>query len=124
MIRSLGERRMYVLVNITCKMRPGKTAAQVGHAVQLVTEYMVKNSHDAWRLYRNNGMPKIVLRATEEQIEVFAHRYKRRNASAWCIPVYDAGRTQVSAGTLTALAFCPLADEEKPEELKTLKLLS
>jgi len=119
------ELRMYVLVNSTARMRPGKTAAQVGHVVQAVTEYMVRNRNGEWKQYVNNGMhPKIVLRATQEEMEELAFRYKRRNAKVWCTPVYDAGRTQVAPNTLTALAFCPMTNADKPDELKRLKLLN
>ena len=118
------ELRMYVLVNKGARMKPGKIAAQVGHAVQMVTEYMVRNCPCEWIYYKNYGMhPKIILKATEEEMEEIATRYKRRNARVWCVSVRDAGRTQVAPNTLTALAFCPLMDEEKPDELKLLKLL-
>lgn len=115
---------MYVLVNTTARMRPGKIAAQVGHAVQGVTEYMVRNRPSEWREYCNHGMhPKIVLKATEEEMAALAEVYKRRNAKIWCLPVYDAGRTQVTPDTLTAMAFVPMSDEDKPDQLKRLKLL-
>ena len=74
-----------------------RAAAQVGHAVQAVTEYMVHNRLGEWRQYGMN--PKIVLKATEEEMEDLAQRYKRRNARVWCVPVYDAGRTQIPANS-------------------------
>jgi peptidyl-tRNA hydrolase len=118
------ELRMYVLVNSTARMRAGKIAAQVGHVVQMVTEYMVRNRHAEWRQYVNHRMhPKIVLKATQEQMEDILDRYKRRNAHIWCVGVHDAGRTQVAPDTLTALAFCPMTEADRPDELKMMKLL-
>jgi len=119
-----NELRMYILVNTTARMKPGKIAAQVGHVVQMVTEYMVYNRKSEWRAYLNSGMhPKIVLKATQNEMEEIAARYQRRDEGAWCACVRDAGRTQVAPNTLTALAFCPVTDEDKPDELKELKLL-
>lgn len=118
------EIKMYVLVNSTIRMKPGKIAAQVGHGVQAVTEHMVRNRPAEWREYHNHGMhPKIVLRATEEEMYHLADTYKRRNARVWCTAIHDAGRTQLKPDTLTVVAFCPMTTADRPEELKRMKLL-
>ena len=38
-------------------------------------------------------------------------------------PIYDAGRTEVEAGTLTIIASTPITDDKRPEFIGKLKLL-
>ena len=119
-----GELRMYIVINASARMKKGKIAAQACHAVQAVMEHMIRHHPSDWQRYHNNGMhPKVVLKAQEEQMQELEQLYQRRNAKVWCASVHDAGRTQVPANTLTALAFCPLTNDEKPDILKHLKLL-
>jgi peptidyl-tRNA hydrolase len=47
---------MYIFVNTDLKMKPGKIASQVGHAVQLIIEDLMIN------MYENNKVPEKVSR--------------------------------------------------------------
>lgn len=105
---------MYIVVNTTVKMTKGKIAAQVGHAVASVVETMLHDDPLRYSLYKRDGQPKIVLGAKEELLHTIA---QMRSAH----PIYDAGKTGVVAGTLTAVAFEPT--DSNNSFFKSLKLL-
>jgi len=99
---------MYIVVNHSLAMGKGKIGAQVGHAVQMVIEDLLQKHnvtseqlklYQAWRHAGN--MAKIVLKADQEQmLSLSSHKDAR--------VVHDAGRTQIPAGSLTAIAFPPM----------------
>jgi PTH2 family peptidyl-tRNA hydrolase len=118
------ELRMVIVINDSVKMSRGKVAAQAGHVVQDVTAFMVRHQPVQWAEFVRGGCyPKIVLRATAEQMEQLEKTFRNRHAPVWCASVHDFGRTDVAPDTLTAIAFCPMKDSERPDELKKLKLL-
>ena len=85
-----------------------------------VTEYLLSRNLSLYTKYKRNGMPKIVLGAKAEVINQLETDYNN------IFIVRDAGRTQVAAGTLTAIAFIPMTEAERDisyPELKSLKLL-
>ncbi len=96
-------------------MGKGKIAAQVGHAVQYVTEHMIRNHPIKWRQYKMSGMAKIVLRVTEETLLMLIAKYPDR-----CTHVIDAGHTQIAAGSMTVVGFYP---GDPVEEIVCMKLL-
>lgn len=111
--------KMYILVNSDLKMGVGKKCSQCGHAVQAVTEAMCSDKRDLLRKFKEYGQAKITLKATEEQMMELIKTYPDRIKY-----VLDAGHTQVAPGSLTALAFFPMLDNEsKPAILNELKLL-
>lgn len=109
---------MYILVNKSVKMSPGKIAAQVGHAVQKTTQRC--SNTRKWRAYVGNGMPKIVLKIPSEELFV---SILDQTKNIWKSYVVDEGRTQVAPGTVTAVGYDPLFENEVPSCLKRLKLL-
>lgn len=119
----LSELRMYIVLNSSVKMSPGKAVAQAGHVVQMVTERMLNENPSKWLKYSTSGVhPKIALKADQETMDSLVETYSNRLRDPWCCHVIDVGRTQVAAGTLTALAFCPLTEDEVPDIIKRLKL--
>lgn len=122
--------RMYIVVNSDLSMGKGKVAAQVGHGVAAIVRHMencttpgsvLRNIYKKW----SEGLEmKIVVKAPEDTLLRLATKFPRnRAASPFCIPVLDAGRTQVPEGSLTVVAFAPLSEKLMPEELKSLQLL-
>ncbi len=114
---------MYVLINNDLKMEKGKIISQVGHAVEMATEKImlsmyesnkIKQQHLDYLKYKNSGRRKIVLKATQQQME----EYKNDDNAVYVI---DAGRTQVPENSLTAIAFLPCV--EMKNKLKDLKLV-
>lgn len=117
----MSEHRLHIIVNGSLKMSPGKVMAQVAHASSRVTERMIKSARQEWEAYTRSGSAKIVHRATEEELQQLLDIY-RTHSTIWCEPIYDAGRNQVDAGSLTAIGFRPLRESDVPSLIKSLKL--
>jgi len=96
--------KLAVAVRADLGMGRGKIAAQVAHAAVAATlARLGRDDFDAWL---RDGQPKVVLKVTGAgQLEDVV-----RQARAAGLPVEvvtDAGRTQVSPGTLTCCAVGP-----------------
>ena len=110
---------MYIIVNSSLKMGKGKIAAQVGHGVQKMTEYCLEHHKELWTKYVNSGIPKIVLKTSQDQLLEVIDKTENIFKSY----VIDEGRTQIPKNSLTAVAYIPLLKENAPDILKNLKLL-
>jgi len=118
---------MYILVNNDLKMGKGKIASQVGHAVGLIIEDIIRNAletptpdglsdYQMFLKWKNNcSYKKIVLKASENDLLHFIDTEKK------CRYVLDAGRTQIAPGSLTVVGFYPRND--MADKLKTFSLL-
>lgn len=109
---------MYFLVRQNLKMSKGKTAAQVGHAVQ---DLITQCPKPILQAYKKSDHPKICLRATYDEME---------DIRLWCKEnkvlhhlVIDAGRTEVPPNTETVLGIGPVQKDKVNKVLKHLKLL-
>ncbi len=107
---------MYLLVNNDLKMEKGKIASQVGHCVQHIIESILisyyenkKTKHYNDYLKWKNGCKKIVLKATQTQLE-----YLKNDSNA--ISIYDAGKTQIEPNSLTIIGFFPSSSNSKKFE--------
>lgn len=121
---------MYFVVNTTLKMGKGKIAAQVGHAVETLVEDLLKKPNQDYVNWKNSLRRKVVLKASEEEIQGFLDEASRavkkgeeKIDNESFITVRDAGLTQVEPGSLTVLGFVPMEGRTRPEFLKNLKLL-
>jgi PTH2 family peptidyl-tRNA hydrolase len=132
------EIRVYLVVNTDLKMSLGKTAVQVGHAVQYLLDHrdkvLAKVDHQwgAWKVdsslsdlacrfnswKESSSRCKIALAANTEQF----NRIKTEYAGA-CVVVRDAGRTEIPSGSETVIGLYPMKKSERNETLKGLKLL-
>jgi len=100
--------KLAVVVRTDLDMGRGKIAAQVAHAAVAAALRGLDSAYfDGWL---RDGQPKVVLKvATGEQLRDVATR-----AGAAGLPVelvQDAGRTQVTPGTLTCCAIGPAPDD-------------
>lgn len=93
---------VYIFVNVDLKMRPGKIAAQVGHAVQQLCE--MKSLSPNWKRWKREGAAKIVVKASQKDLEELSILPNM-------ISVVDAGLTQVREGSTTAVACLPILRE-------------
>lgn len=92
-------------------MGNGKLAAQVAHASLLAYDQASADARDEWK---RGGQKKVVVRV-EDESSVFA---LKEQAEAVGLPtglVRDAGHTQLDAGTVTAVAIGPAADDRIDE---------
>ncbi|KAM0675593.1 hypothetical protein GVAV_000959 [Gurleya vavrai] len=103
-----------LIIRSSLNMGKGKIASQVGHAVSGIMEHLFKNK-DILKAWKENGQPKIVLKANDE--EIFDVEKKAKKAGINTYKVFDAGRTQIKSGSFTVLAIGPAEDE-------TLRLIS
>lgn len=119
---------MYILVNSDLKMKAGKIGAQCAHsACEVVKKLESFTSYPPYyRHWLHNGQPKIVLKCDESTMKQIIGTYSYCPSlpdDKWCFHTLDAGRTQVEAGSLTTIAFRPMARESTPEFINKLKLL-
>ncbi len=111
---------MYIFVNKDLSMDKGKIAGQVGHVVQKILEYILpivvkldaglvqvenldeqtKNHVQFYLSWAKNGMAKIILKATQAELEEFINKHN-------AFYVRDAGLTQIAPNSLTVAGFCP-----------------
>lgn len=125
---------MYIVVNESLNMSPGKVAAQVGHAVMELTEkateikismYIKEYKGEAyeslehklysdWSIWRRNCR-KVVLKASPKEWRALKN-----------IPpdslIVDAGYTEVEPNSETVMAFWPMKKVEQLHLLKRLQL--
>lgn len=120
---------MYLVVNDSLNMSPGKIAAQVGHAVDMLCEayqdleqsirleyYILATDmtlFDEFSNWRKQSRAKIVLKANEKEWEELRPIAK--------VEVQDEGRTEIAPGSITVLGFWPMAKLEAPNVIKFLK---
>ena len=89
------------------KMKPGKVAAQCGHATLGCFKRALQSENAAWvRRWERQGQMKITLKCPKVQtLQDLA-----KSASDAAIPLYlvrDAGHTQIDPGSRTVLALGP-----------------
>ena len=117
---------MYIVINNDLKMGKGKIGAQCAHAACLAVQFMerVTPTPKFYKDWENNGVPKIVLKASEEEMNILQKTYSSDEMDDyWCVHIRDAGKTQIKANSLTTLAFRPTMRKLVPPALKILKLL-
>ena len=119
---------MYLIVNESLSMSVGKTAAQVGHAVNMlcevvfglskkknltISELHIVNNYSAWanRMYR-----KVVLRCKDKQWESIKQETDY-------VLVRDAGLTEISPGSETVIGLFPMLKSQAPNIIKKLQVL-
>ena len=103
-------------------MGTGKKCAQSCHASVSSADVVRVQNKDAWKKWKNAGQKKVVLRVSciEDLIEVVKNLEKAK------IPYYlvkDAGLTQLSPGTTTALGIGPALSSSLDKITGELKLL-
>jgi peptidyl-tRNA hydrolase len=125
------EWKMWIVINSDLKkMGGGKIGAQSAHAAcAWERELAVKSrasdvrvredkqtaAYKAWVAHQE---PKIVLGAKQDEMLAMLAKYPELTRA-----IHDAGKTQIPAGSLTAIAFCPMRVDQQPPELKALKCL-
>lgn len=128
-VAELRDIKMYIFVNNSLGMGKGKIGAQIGHVVcDITTEILIRSFEgekrflkirDDFTTWRHIGQVKIVLKATQEEMDILKNLPDAR-------PIYDAGHTQIEAGSLTVVGFFPVSSQKfslPQNELKKYKLL-
>jgi PTH2 family peptidyl-tRNA hydrolase len=116
------EFKQIIVVRTDLKMSPGKMAAQVAHASHSAAEAAKKTEkkwYDAWWA---EGQKKVVVKAEDEE-EILGLFREARGSSLPCYIINDAGLTELSPGTTTALGVGPGPNEIIDMVTGHLKLL-
>src|SRR5215475_11591846 len=112
--------KLALVVRTDLDMGRGKIAAQVAHAA--VAAALACLGEAMFQEWLEDGQPKVVLRApTAEVLNDVIDR--ARSAGLPVELVHDAGRTQVTAGTLTCCAIGPARSDRVDAITTSLSLL-
>ncbi len=108
-----------ILVRQDLQLPKGKLAGQCSHAS---VETVLKSDKKIVEAWRNQGMPKIVLKVKDEK-ELLQYLSQAQDANLIVSLITDAGRTVIAPGTKTCVGIGP-DDEKKIDKVTgTLKLL-
>ena len=112
--------KQVILVRQDLKLTKGKMSAQVGHAC---VEAVLKSDESNVKKWRNEGMPKIVLKVTNERELLRSFQHAKDDGLVTAL-ITDAGHTHIAPGTKTCVAIGP--DKEEKIDLVTgdLKLMN
>lgn len=99
--------KQVILVIHELKLPKGKLAAQAAHAA---VEAAHKAEKDDYKLWRQNGMAKIVLKVKNKE-SLYKYIQAAKDAQVPTAVITDAGKTTVEPGTVTCGAIGPAAEE-------------
>uniref|UniRef100_A0A7S1XF27 peptidyl-tRNA hydrolase n=1 Tax=Compsopogon caeruleus TaxID=31354 RepID=A0A7S1XF27_9RHOD len=116
------EFKLVFCVRTDLKMTKGKIAAQCGHATLGAFKVAQRKDPNALGLWEAEAQAKIALQIKSAAEAVTLER-KARALQLPTYMVYDAGRTQIAAGSLTVLAIGPADVETIDQVTGHLKLL-
>ena len=116
----MGEIKQFILVNMELGMSRGKIAAQVAHAsVEATLRSINRKEFVSWK---KRGMTKVVLKCPDLKTMLKVHRAAKREKLITAL-VRDAGRSEIPAGSKTALAIGPDLSTKIDKVTKDFKLL-
>ena len=115
---------MYLVVRESLNMSPGKTAAQVGHAVQYLCEMIASPVFESYKsvifdAWNNSWHRKVVLKADEKEWE----KLKADVLLSDRVIVVDQGLTELNPNTETVMGFLPMLKSNCPKLIKRLQVL-
>lgn len=116
---STQELKQIIVVNAALSLPKGKLAAQVAHAAVAAFLEAAPKAKSAWLFA---GMPKVVLKAANEAA-LQELQAKAQSAGMPVALIQDAGRTVVSAGTVTCVGIGPATAAQLEPLTGELKLL-
>lgn len=118
----MEEYKQVILIRTDLKMGTGKKCAQSCHASVTAADLVRTRNKAIWKNWINTGQKKVILKA--ENLDILSNvlrKLEKNNISYFLVK--DAGLTQLSPGTITALGIGPLKSKEIDEITGDLKLL-
>lgn len=117
-----GELKQAIILRTDLEMGKGKLVSQGSHASLLAYESALRRQEAAARQWAREGSKKIVLKVKGERelLDVFE---AGKADGLPCALVVDAGHTQVSPGTATAVGIGPAQSSQIDRITGSLKLL-
>lgn len=118
----MKEYKQVILVRTDLKMGTGKKCAQSCHASVSASDMVRVQNKNVWKEWKNSGQKKVVLKVQNlEQLKELVKKLEMKNFLHFIVK--DAGLTQLSPGTVTAIGIGPVLSEEVDKITGELKLL-
>ncbi|BCU68527.1 peptidyl-tRNA hydrolase [Sulfolobales archaeon HS-7] len=118
--------KMAIAVRTDLKIGKGKIAAQVAHGAVMNVLKIINSSNKEWKewlnVWLNEGQPKIVVKVPDLN-ELLSRVDIAKNERIPYSVVEDAGKTQITPGTITCVSFGPSPDFLIDKVTGDLKLL-
>ncbi len=114
--------KQVIIIRTDLKMGAGKKCAQACHASLSASDLSRVKDKLIWKNWKNSGQKKVVLKVNgmEEMGRIYSLLQKQKIS---CFLVKDAGLTQLTPGTTTALGIGPALSAELDKITGDLKLL-
>ena len=118
----MEEFKQVILIRTDLKMSTGKKCVQSCHASVAASDLIRVQNKNAWKIWKNTGQKKVVikLKDMEELIEIIK---KLESNKLLYFVVKDAGLTQLTPGTTTAVGIGPVESSRINKITGDLKLL-
>ena len=101
-----GEVKMVLVVRQDLKMGKGKAAAQCAHAAVGAYKKAARQQPAVLKKWERDGQAKITLKADSEDVLAELESVAKSQKLVTSL-IFDAGRTQIAAGSMTVLAVGP-----------------
>ena len=118
----MEEYKQVILVRTDLKMGTGKKCAQSCHASVSASDLIRIQNKSAWKNWKNTGQKKVVLKIQNmDQLKELVHKLEAKKIPYFI--VNDAGLTQLTPGTTTAVGIGPVLSSQIDKITGELKLL-
>jgi len=114
--------KQVILIRTDLGMSTGKKCAQACHASLSASNKVRQRDRSMWKIWINSGQKKIVLKVKSlDELNEIHNQLER--AKIPNVLINDAGLTQLSPGTITALGIGPVLSSNVDKITGNLKLL-
>ncbi|MDX1798247.1 MAG: peptidyl-tRNA hydrolase Pth2 [Candidatus Lokiarchaeia archaeon] len=118
----MEEYKQVILVRTDLKMGTGKKCAQSCHASVTASDLVRIQNKTLWKNWKNSGQKKVVLKIQNiEQLKEIVVKLESKKITYFVVS--DAGLTQLTPGTTTAVGIGPILSTEIDKITGDLKLL-
>ncbi|MFX0001094.1 MAG: peptidyl-tRNA hydrolase Pth2 [Candidatus Hodarchaeota archaeon] len=118
----MEEYKQVILVRTDLKMGTGKKCAQSCHASVSASDLVRIQNKTTWKNWKNTGQKKVVLKIQNmDQLKELVVKFESNKLPYFI--VNDAGLTQLTPGTITAIGIGPLLSKDIDKITGDLKLL-
>ncbi|MFX1374562.1 MAG: peptidyl-tRNA hydrolase Pth2 [Promethearchaeota archaeon] len=118
----MEEYKQVILIRTDLKMSTGKKCAQSCHASLSASDLVRIQNKGVWKTWKNSGQKKVVLKINSlEQLKEIVKSLESSKVPYFIVK--DAGLTQLTPGTTTAVGIGPDLSVEIDKITGDLKLL-
>ena len=118
----MEEYKQVILIRTDLKMGTGKKCAQACHASVSASDLVRVKNKAVWKNWKNSGQKKVVLKIRDmEHLKEIVYKLETIKIPHFIIS--DAGLTQLTPGTTTAVGIGPVLSKKVDKITGDLKLL-